>query len=256
MLASIEYLGKFFKVDLSKPIDISIPMHPKSARAWYVDPVQIEPVMNEKFIGSVEKGGNVNFRNIFFNPHGHGTHTETVGHISKEIVSINKVFNKFFFVAELISVIPENVQKSDGKWSFPNDTIISKKQLESAIGDKQPEALVIRTMPNEKEKLTKNYSGQNSTYITQEAMRFIVSKSIQHLLIDLPSVDREVDGGELNAHHIFWNFPAEMNSQKTITEFIFVSNQVSDGSYLLSLSIAPFENDASPSKPILYKVIL
>jgi arylformamidase len=256
MLASIEYNGKVFKVDFSKPIDISIPIHSKSARAWYVDPVQIEPVMNEKFIGSVEKGGRVNFRNIFFNPHGHGTHTETVGHISKEIVSVNKVVNKFFFVAELISVIPENVQKADGKWSSPNDTVISRKQLENALGKKQPEALVIRTMPNEREKLIKNYSGQNATYITQDAMRFIVSRGIQHLLIDLPSVDREIDGGELGAHHIFWNFPLDINSQKTITEFIFVSNQISDGSYMLNLSIAPFENDASPSKPILYKVIL
>jgi hypothetical protein len=41
----------------------------------------------------------------------------------------------------------------------------------------------------------------------------------------------------------------------TITEFIFVPNTVLDGTYFLNLQIAPFENDATPSKPILYKVI-
>ena len=41
----------------------------------------------------------------------------------------------------------------------------------------------------------------------------------------------------------------------TITEFIYVPNTVEDGEYLLNLMIAPFENDATPSKPILYKII-
>jgi len=40
----------------------------------------------------------------------------------------------------------------------------------------------------------------------------------------------------------------------TITELIFVPNSVKDGKYILNILIAPFENDASPSKPILYKL--
>jgi arylformamidase len=254
MLASIQYQQNNYKVDLSKPIDISIPIHYNSARAWYVDPIKIEPVMNEKFIGSVEQGGSVNFRNIFFNPHGHGTHTETVGHISKEILSVNQTLKQFFFISELISITPKKNIEID-EWHKADDLVITKKQIEDVIASKQPEALLIRTMPNEVDKLTKNYSGQNATYLTQEAMRYIVSKNIQHLLIDLPSVDRELDGGKLNAHHIFWNYPAKQQSQKTITEFIFVSNKIADGAYLLNINIAPFENDASPSKPILYKIM-
>jgi hypothetical protein len=41
----------------------------------------------------------------------------------------------------------------------------------------------------------------------------------------------------------------------TITDFIYVPNTIEDGEYLLNLMIAPFENDATPSKPILYKII-
>jgi arylformamidase len=71
-------------VDLSKPIDISIPLGPDGPRAWYVAPMSIAPVINAHFTGSVALGGSVNFRDVKFNPHGHGTHTETVGHITKE----------------------------------------------------------------------------------------------------------------------------------------------------------------------------
>ena len=48
------------------------------------------------WVGDVKQGGSVNFRNISFNPHGNGTHTECVGHISKEDFSINQCLKKFF----------------------------------------------------------------------------------------------------------------------------------------------------------------
>ena len=35
---------------------------------------------------------------------------------------------------------------------------------------------------------------------------------------------------------------------------IYVPNDIDDGMYLLNLQIASFENDASPSKPVLYRV--
>jgi hypothetical protein len=34
-----------------------------------------------------------------------------------------------------------------------------------------------------------------------------------------------------------------------------VPNDIDDGTYFLNLQIAPFENDATPSKPILYKIL-
>ncbi len=35
---------------------------------------------------------------------------------------------------------------------------------------------------------------------------------------------------------------------------IYVNKDVQDGSYMLNLQFASFENDASPSKPVLYKI--
>jgi hypothetical protein len=81
------------------------------------------------------------------------------------------------------------------------------------------------------------------------------------LLIDLPSVDREQDGGELLAHKAFWNVTdinnlnSDARHNATITEMVYIPDTVADGTYLLNLQIASFENDASPSKPILYKIV-
>jgi kynurenine formamidase len=98
------------------------------------------------------------------------------------------------------------------------------------------------------------YSNTNPPYILQDAIVFLNEKGIEHLLIDMPSIDRENDEGKLLAHHAFWQYPNNTQFQKTITEFIYVPNEINDGTYILNLQIASFENDASPSKPILYKI--
>jgi hypothetical protein len=96
--------------------------------------------------------------------------------------------------------------------------------------------------------------------LSEEAAIFIKEIGIEHLLIDLPSVDREEDEGKLLAHKAFWNVKDVNNLNDdarincTITEMIFVEDKISDGDYILNLQIASFENDASPSKPTLYKI--
>jgi kynurenine formamidase len=248
MIATIQYNSKNIQIDLSKPIDISIPLRASKSNvnAWYIDEPKIEPVSNGDWIGSIAQGADVNFNNIQFNPHAHGTHTECIGHITKEFHSINKKLKQFFFSAEVISVAPEKYMK---------DTVISKRQIELLLKDKTPDALLIRTMPNTKEKKNRHYSETNWTYLLEEAMIFIRNKGVKHLLIDLPSVDREHDGGKLLSHKAFWNFNGKRRLDCTITELIYVPNKVKDGSYLLNLQIAPFENDATPSKPVLYKIL-
>ena len=249
MIATIFHLGKEYKVDFFQPIDISIPLKNSEhcASAWHVAPMKLEPVVMGEWVGDVNKGGSVNFRTITFNPHGNGTHTECVGHISKEFYTINAHLKRFMFVAEVITVLP--VQLANG------DFVITRRQLEEQLSDSnKPEALVIRTLGNSPAKLVVNYSNTNPPYILKEAIEFLNELGVMHLLIDMPSIDKEVDGGKLEAHHAFWNYPANTQLHKTITEFIYVPNEINDGTYLLNLQIAPFENDASPSKPLLYKV--
>jgi kynurenine formamidase len=243
-----------FQIDLSKPIDISIPLTntDENPIAWYLEKPEIEPVKLDNWTGKVSEGGSTNFNNIFFNPHAHGTHTECLGHITRDFYSINDCLKQFFFIAELISVEPETVGK---------DLVITKNQIEFALNGKTPEALIIRTLPNLETKKYKKYSHTNPPYLHEDASVFIRESRIKHLLIDLPSVDREEDGGKLLAHKAFWNVKDTHNLNPdarldcTITEMIFVSDNVLNGSYLLNLQIASFVNDASPSKPILYKIV-
>jgi arylformamidase len=249
MIIEFSFKEKKYLADLSKPLDISIPLRAgeKNVSAWYVDPVKIEPVKTEHFVGDVNQGGSVNFRNISFNPHGNGTHTECVGHISKENYTINKCLQKFHFIAELVTITPE--EKENG------DKTISLSLLKKALAGKIPEAIIIRTLPNEIEKTDKDYSNTNPPYIEKEAIDLLNDLGIEHLLIDLPSIDREMDEGKLNAHHAFWQYPHNRLLNKTITELIYVPTHINDGSYLLNIQIAPFENDASPSKPVIYSLL-
>ena len=240
----VNHLGIDYTIDPLQFYDISMPFsaQPNAARAWYIDPVKIEPVRLGDWVGSVKAGGSVTFNNIFFNPHAHGTHTECVGHISKEDFSINNNLKQFFCLATLLTVTP---QKRD------EDLVIDANLFEE-IKKAKTEAIVIRTLPNTLSKLSTNYSNSNPPYITSEAMQLLVDFGIKHLLIDLPSVDKEQDGGALAAHHIFWQYPADTRLDATITEFVFVDNEIPDGVYLLNLQVAPFENDASPSRPLLF----
>jgi len=247
-------INNIFEIDLSKPIDISIPLTNTDANpiAWYIERPEIEPVRFGDWIGKVTEGSSTNFNNIFFNPHGHGTHTECLGHITREFYSINQCLKQFFFTAELISIEPT---------SWNGDLVITRKQIEKALNGKSPEAIIIRTLPNQGSKKHKNYSKTNPPYLLEEAAVFIRENGIQHLLVDLPSVDREEDEGKLLAHKAFWNVKdvnilnTDARLHCTITEMIFVEDSVKDGSYILNLQIASFENDASPSKPVLYSIL-
>jgi kynurenine formamidase len=247
-----------FQIDLSKPIDISIPLTNsyENPIAWYLETPIIEPVTMGNWVGKVSEGSSTNFNNIFFNPHGHGTHTECLGHITREFYSINQCLKQFFFTAELISVEPENI---DGDLVITLECILTALDVTLKIGIPK-EAIIVRTLPNLESKKHKNYSKTNPPYLSEEAAIFIREIGIQHLLIDLPSVDREEDEGKLVAHKAFWNVKNVENLNQdarlncTITEMIFVSDEVLDGSYMLNLQIASFENDASPSKPILFKI--
>ena len=139
MIATIEYNSRKLKIDLSQPLDISIPIvgNSSNVNAWYIGPPKIAPEVMDGEVISVAEGAVVNFNTITFNPHSHGTHTETVGHITKKVHSINKHLTQFFFLTEVVTVAPEKLGK---------DYVISRKQLQFALGNKKREAIVIRTL--------------------------------------------------------------------------------------------------------------
>lgn len=153
--------------------------------------------------------------------------------------------------AQVITIKPDTI-KVDGII----DRVITYDQLLEAVKElSEIPALIIRTLPNNIEKTVKNYSDSNPPYIDIAALAIINQLNVKHLLVDLPSVDKEKDDGILAFHHGFWNVPENPDFERTITEFIYVPENIPDGAYFMNLQLAPFENDAAPSRPLIFKYL-
>ncbi|MBJ6117719.1 cyclase family protein [Pontibacter sp. BT310] len=249
MEASITYHDQVYSFNPLQPHDISMPLHDRQLQpeCFWAEPVQFDVIRVGDFVGSVSEGGSTNYKRVHLTPHGNGTHTECYGHISAdEHATIHNCLKRFLFVAQLITIAPQKLENGD-EVVLLDDV---KKQLEGL----KPEAVILRTLPNTDDKLTRHYSGSNPPYLEHIIGQYLAEKGVQHLLLDLPSVDRELDEGKLLCHHAFWQYPKYTRCGATITELIYVPEHVTDGLYLLNLQIASLQLDASPSKPVLYSL--
>lgn len=238
--------------------DISIPLRFNAGQPTFFGAAAAseQPLAGGSFVGDVRQGGSCNCSIHTFVPHCNGTHTECVGHITRERMSVRNLAVHHLSAALLITVAPQPTRDTEG------DRVITLQVLQSAVGEQRLDdyhALVVRTLPNDESKLTRNYdTDPPPPYFTTDAMRWIVEQGIETLVVDLPSIDRAQDGGRLAAHRIFWGVPQGGTSgalatraHATITELAFVPNTVADGPYLLNLQVPPFMSDAAPSRPIL-----
>ncbi|MFN0016434.1 MAG: cyclase family protein [Saprospiraceae bacterium] len=248
MEIQFERTEKRYRADLSRPINLSLLLRngPQNPNCFWAPPVEFAPVVAGDFVGSTERGGPVNFFNVRFNPHGNGTHTECVGHIARERYVLNACLREHHFFAKLVSLYPRPTEEGD--------RVVFRDQLEDVLAPGEVEAFVLRTLPNDDLKKQRNYSGTNPPYLHPDAAAYLVECGVQHLLLDLPSVDREEDGGQLLAHRAFWLYPGATREHCTITEMIFAPDVVKDGYYLLNLQTASFDLDVSPSRPLLFAV--
>lgn len=249
MEIKLEFSHRLYEANLSKGIDLSIPIKNglENPNCYWSDPVEFKTIKGEGFIGSVEDGGVVNHKKISITPHGNGTHTECYGHISADKdARINRCLDKAHLIAELISVTPTK--------STNLDSTITAKAIQSKNIHPNLDALIIRTLPNGKNKKSLHYSGTNPTYLTPESTLLLRKMGIKHLLVDLPSVDREEDQGKLLAHKNFWYNKGTIRKDCTITELIYVDNSLDDGLYLLNLQTINLDLDVSPSRPVIYKL--
>lgn len=248
MEATFSIGDKKYSADLGQGICIGIPLIPNgmNPNCFFAPPPSMTPVKSEDWVGSIKKGSAVNFFNVSFNPHGNGTHTECIAHIVDSTLTVPDLFiSKTHFSAMLISVLPQKLDNGD---------LVIGQNHTLLLEDLPPtDALIIRTLPNLLDKKTKLYSGNNPPYLDVSFMRVIREKGYQHLLLDLPSVDRESDGGKLACHKLFWEAESSSVSFYSITEMIFVENDVSDGIYLLDFGISGLKMDATPSRPMIYK---
>lgn len=254
---AIEIAGRRWRV-AAHGHDVSIPLRFNEAQPTFFGAAAAseQPLTAGSFIGDVRHGGSCNCSIHTLAPHCNGTHTECVGHITADRLSVRELALRHLSAALLISVQPERSAEIAG------DSVVSLAALQRAVGNEKLadyRALVVRTLPNDRSKLTRNYdTDPPPPYFTVDAVRWIVAQGVDTLVVDLPSIDRAQDGGRLAAHRIFWGMPPGSTSateaarkQATITEMAFIDADVVDGPYLLNLQVAPFMIDAAPSRPIL-----
>lgn len=250
--------GQSYSPDLSSPIDLAIPLDFDGAQPnFFGVPKALSRTYEDgNVIGDTGRGGPCNFDIVEFIPQCNGTHTECVGHIVNQSVFISDLLPEVLIPATLVSVDP--IRDSNN-----GDLIINAASLQAGLNDAHSgflKALIIRTLPNDNEKMHRTYDKKEiPPYLTEDAVQFLVNSGSEHILVDLPSIDRALDEGRLAGHHIFWNLPQgshELNgdtiSQRTITELIYVPNTAKDGAFFLNLQISRFAADAAPSHPILY----
>jgi kynurenine formamidase len=255
MLISFEVGSRKYAADLTRGVSLAIPLRFDGPQPNFfgVTPATAKPMQSGGFVGDVRKGGSCNVWSYDFTPHCNGTHTECIGHMVEEPVSIAERLPPVPVPATLVTIAPK-------------DMVIDATALQAALlRHTNPgfhRALILRTLPNGEDKLTCKYQGATpAAYLGVDAATFLVKVGVEHLLLDGPSLDPAEDEGRMAAHRVFWGMPATGHKlsevhrpQATVTEMIYVPDSVRDGYYLLDLQIPAFMTDAAPSRPVIYPV--
>ncbi len=247
MLYSIQVHSEKYTVDSSTkiPCFFSLVNGSNNPRCFYLPYPNYEPFQYGDFIGSVGKGGSANCMVLTVAPHGCGTHTECVGHITEEEYSVYDILQESFFLCYYSTIGTDK----NGK-----DSVVSTEKLKSLLSKmpKNVKALALNINGD----FSGDSSGGNPPYFFGETMELLVNFGIEHLVVNTPSVDKEEDEGVLESHHIFWNYKrnGDIRVNATITEYANFPEVLNPGLHLLEIQIAPFTTDASPSRIFLYPI--
>lgn len=260
--------GRPFQVDFGKPVSLAIPLDfagPQPS-CFGAPRAGSAPLQGGGFTGDTRRGGSCNCEVLTLAPHCNGTHTECVGHLTDQRVTVNESVPGGVQLAQLVTVDPEPAESS-GEDSEPGpqpgDRLVTARALARAAAGRtgpRPTALVVRTQRDGPP--LRAYEGPApAPYLSRQAASWLVERGIESLVLDLPSADRADDGGCLTAHRVFFGLPpgsrdagAARRPGASITELAWIGADVADGFYLLDLQIPPFVTDAAPSRPLLYAV--
>ena len=288
------------RVDLSSAISLAIDLDFSQAqpRHFGAPPATSRPFAVPGFSGSVAHGASCNCQTLTLVPHCNGTHTECVGHLTTEPVDAHRIAPLGLLPTLLVSIEPvdaETSKETTDPVPQPGDKLITRQALERSwiaaaatraaaeartesrsqparefllsASDAQspapfePLVLVLRTLPNTPTKRHQDYSDSTAPYLSREAAELLVERGIEHLVVDLPSIDRSHDEGRLTAHRIFFGLPPgsvalaqATRARATVTELAYIPDVVTDGSYLLELQVPALGGDAVPSRPLLYRL--
>ncbi|MGH8307810.1 MAG: cyclase family protein [Gammaproteobacteria bacterium] len=253
-LIHFEIDNRHCSVDLARGVSLAIPLQFNGPQPnFFAAPAaSAAPLQADGFTGDTHQGGSCNVGHYQLVPHCNGTHTECIGHIVDDAATVTEQLRASLLLATLVTLVPRHNMI---------DAALIKMSLQHHPSRAMHTAFIIRTLPNTREKLTHRYDATPPSYLAEDAVTLLVEAGVEHLLVDLPSLDPMRDEGRLTAHRTFWGLPAGSRRQTdakrprgTVTEMIYVPEQIKDGYYLLDLQIPAFMSDAAPSRPIIYPI--
>ena len=220
MWVRFQFEEKWLLADTSQPISLAhqiVPNETPTVSAFYLSPAKSTPIEAGDFIGDTRRGGSVNCEVLEIAPHGNGTHTEGVGHITKERIPVTNALPAPLMLTVLLDVKPVRLKDTKETYSgnqAADDQVITAKALEQQwqrvnVFKMSPPALLIRACSDFFKDSDAQFSGKNPPYFTDEAMHWVRAMGATHLLTDVPSIDREDDGGGVTGHRIFWDLADE-----------------------------------------------
>jgi kynurenine formamidase len=203
----------------------------------------------------VARGASCNCQQVTLIPHCNGTHTESASHLTLEQRALHEFLPVAPMPALLLQVAPEHALAS-GEDSAPapqaGDRLVTRRALLAAWqphASAQPRALLLDTGTD--------WRDGAPPFLSRQLVTELVARGIQHLVTDLPAVDRLQDEGRLTAHRIFFGLPAgstrladAARPDATITELAQFPATLVEGPCALQIQIPAWSGDAVPSRPL------
>ena len=239
------------------------PNSPDNVKAFGLPSIEEKGFEAGDFIGSIDDGGYLNCKILTIAPHGMGTHTESIRHIVADGPPVCEIVPLVPIRIRLVTLSPVQLTETSESYSpgESTDLVLTEARLQILVKNLDNSdviGLMIRST-GDVDKKDADYTGANPPFFTTEAMKYISSR-FEHLLVDLPSVDRESDDGQLLNHRSFWNVEAgqthlrsDCKSQRSITEMIDVPALIKDGDYWCLIAVPNIETDALPSRVLIWK---
>jgi kynurenine formamidase len=252
-LALTDTNGKVKRFRLGEPLSVSREVYFKgetrSPNAFHLTPITSKTVEFEgQFIGDVSRGGSCNVDTLQYVPHGL-THLETSAHIlgpeahppTVKDIPVEKL-SGIVFLIDLSQPGEESAQL------VPRAAVQAKLEQNTL----PISLLAIKTRAS---LLPQDYdfSGKNFLALAPGTAKGIhdytvCSSRIQCLILDLPSIDPEKDGGKLLAHRHFFGLPetgtnAGDKEKRALVELAWFAN-LTEGYYYAVITPPRFETNA------------
>lgn len=233
---------------------LALDFHASHPRHFGAPAATSQPFRVEGFEGAVASGASCNCERITLIPHCNGTHTESASHLTVQQRPLHDILPLAPIPALLLTVQARS-QAETSEDSLPaarrGDRLITRDALLHAwhFNSQAPMALLLRTGTD--------WNDAAPPYFSRQLMEELVTRGIEHLVTDLPSVDRLQDEGHLTAHRIFFGLPDRSTdlgqasrAQCTITELATFPARLADGPCAVQLQIPAFSGDAVPCRPL------